>query len=172
MDRKKVEIIIAVGLILIFFVIILKPKKRGSKGAVKYTVEEVKGVEDVLHSINLIKSNKINLDSIQSIEELRTEQVAGRNPFDILVKTNVIEPEPEIEEPEEMVEDVGPFPDIEIQGVVFAQHNPADSVVIINNEELKIGDRIKEWEIILVQDQVVQFKKENTVHEINLYENS
>ncbi|MBN1493276.1 MAG: hypothetical protein JW938_03945 [Candidatus Omnitrophica bacterium] len=168
MDKKKVEILVAVGLVVIFLVIILQPKKKNQQKKVSYEVQEITGVESVLSSINLIKGNKINVAALEALDIPQEEQTNGRNPFDILVQTNPIAVVPVVEESSE--EDSGPFPDLKIQGVVFAQDNPQDSVAIIDDKELKIGDTIEGWTIIIVRDEMVTFQKGKTVHKVNLYE--
>jgi hypothetical protein len=169
-DRKKIEIYAAVGLVVIFVAILLIPKDKKKAEPVESETHEVKGVQAVLDSIRLIKSNKIDPAALKNLEELKGAQVGGRNPFDILVQTNVIAAASPEAVAETVSENAEPFPEITVQGVVYAQDDAADSVVIINGEELKIGDAVEGWEIVLVNDDLVMFKKGTSVHKLSLYE--
>jgi len=167
-EKKKIEIIVAVGLVFIFLLIILMPKKKTKVQKASYEVQEIQGVENVLESINLIKSNKLDLSAVEEIENLEVEGAAGRNPFDILVQTNVIDQKEDVEE--EYEEEMRPFPTVTIQGVVYAQDQPSDSVAVIDDDELKIGDFIEGWEIVLIQEKRVVFKQGGVTREVNLYD--
>jgi type II secretory pathway component PulC len=168
-DKKKIQIYAAVSLVVVFVAILLIPKDKKA-ASVELETPEVKGVQTVLDSIRLIKSNKIDPAALKNLEELKGAQVGGRNPFDILVQTNVIATPPPEAVAETVIENAEPFPEINVQGVVYAQDNAADSVVIINGEELKIGDAVEGWEIVLVNDDLVMFKKGTSVHKLSLYE--
>lgn len=170
MEKKKIEIIVAVGLVFIFLLIILSPKKKKGSHSASYEVQEIQGVDAVLESISLIKSNKLNLSAVSEIEKLDIESAGGRNPFDILVQTNVIVQEEVVEETVE--EEVISFPTINIQGVVYAQNQPSDSVAVIDDEELRVGDSIEGWEIVVIREERVVFKHGATTHEINLYDDA
>ncbi len=170
MDKKKIQLYIVVTVIVIFVAILIMPKDKKRMIAVDSSDHEVKGVQDVLESIRLIKSNKIDTSALKSLEDLKSTQVGGRNPFDILVQTNVVQAPGETVVAEAVDVAPEPFPEVSAQGVVFARDNPADSVVIINGEELKIGSTIEGWEIVTINDDLVMFKKGASVHKLSLYE--
>jgi hypothetical protein len=170
-EKKKIEIYVALGLIVIFIAIIMMPKnKKKFMNVDDAGIPEVEGVQLVLESIQLIKKNKIDPAALQNLEDSKSAHVGGRNPFDILVQTKVIAVAPPEAIAETMVESIEPFPEVTVQGVVYAQDNPADSIVIINGEELKIGDAVDEWEIMQINDDLVMFKKGSSVHKLSLYE--
>lgn len=175
MARSRIMIFILVGLVAVCFFALPKSKTgRNSTAAALAASVDVSGMLDVLQSINTIRRDKLSPVRIGELRDQLKEKHSMRNPFALLMQTEIVEvveePEPNLEPDEAFL--VGEFPAIQLQGVIYERRNPEASIAFIDGAELNIGAVIDGWKIIEMEDDTVIFKKSKTVHVLKMYEKS
>jgi len=138
MNRQKIEIIAIVILIIIFGFCISSMIKKMSKGAKKVS-SETAGIKS-----SIVEAKKTNANINVETEIIKW----GRDPF--------------------LLTDLGienKKAGISLNGIIW---NGPKSLVIINDELYKIGDKINDIQIVDIKKDSVVIKENGEVQEINL----
>ncbi|MCD6583860.1 MAG: hypothetical protein J7K71_04160 [Candidatus Omnitrophica bacterium] len=152
MDKKRVELIITLGLVIIFIFVLavnLKPKKPKQKLSPSSKIsEKEKGV-----SISKKKIEKILRASPQEIEKQknRAQLSWGRDPFfsSFLVK-----------------KEVSKTTSLTLKGVTIGKDKKG--YAFINDEIVTIGDTIEGYQVIEIQKNKVILKRDNELFYLTL----
>lgn len=168
LDKKQIETILAVVLIVVFLGILLKPRPKKMSFAYQKATENVGIVVGVLSDIAAIQKDKLDVSAKDTI----TIADVKRDPFDILVETTRVVPQPLPPEPEEPVQEAEPevaVPKLTVQGLLYQEKAPASSIAIMNGIEYKVGDTIEGWTIEEIRSDAVVLRHGKQRHEVKLY---